>query len=141
MQVKPKHITQCIELLKEAKKEHPEMPLIYEPKLKKNLTMLMNDPKAYVGVNKDVSAILVLVLTEDFFSLQRCVKDLVFYSKTPGAGFRLLKEAQKWIEGWGESVYAAYLGTSTGGEDVDKMYERFGLERIGTQFKFKRGEI
>jgi len=73
--------------------------------------------------------------------LKKCIKDLVFYSKTPGSGFRLLKEAKTWVDGWGDSVYNAYLGTSTSNDKIDDMYERWGMKKIGSQFVFERGEL
>jgi len=98
------------------------------------------NPRVFIGVNKDVTAILILVKTPDIFSYKEVIRDLVFYSTNAGAGFRLLKEGQKWVNKWGKSVYEAYLTTSQNIEEVDDMLERFGMIKMGSQFKFNMGE-
>ena len=141
MEFNIKQLPDVIHLLKEGAIEQG-LPEVNVVKISNWLKENVDNPKVYIGVNKDVSAILILMKTPDLFSYKDMIRDLVFYSTSTGAGFRLLKEGQKWVNKWGKSVYEAYLTTSQSTEEVDDMLERFGMIKMGSQFKFNRaGEL
>ena len=59
-----------------------------------------------------------------------------FFSKTPGGGIRLLKEAQPWIDSWGDGVmYQTF--TVTSGEYSEQLMERLGMTKMGVIYNMK----
>lgn len=140
MRISNEQIEQAIELLDRAQKIHKEAPPVCKPKVRKWLQFNVENPKVLIAVNKEVTAILVLAIGPDYFSTKKIINDLVFYSETAGSGFRLLKEGQEWVKSWGDSVHGAYFGTSNSDDKVDKMIERFGMRKIGSQYAFNIGE-
>lgn len=140
MKLIPEQSEKLLDLLDTLQEVHPEAPKMHRGKVGLFIKLNMDNPKVLMLVNKDVTATLVLMVHPDLFSIQQQITDLVFYSQTAGAGFRLLKEAQKWVDGWGKGVYCSFLSTSSSTPEVDEMIERSGLIKIGTQFKFRTGE-
>jgi len=120
--------------------EKQGLPEINIPKVSRWLLENEHNPRVFIGVNKSVTALFVLIKAPDTFSYTEIIRDLVFYSNTPGAGFRLLKEGEQWIHKWGKSVHKAYLTTSQNTEEVDIMLEKYGMNKIGSQFEFKLGD-
>lgn len=99
----------------------------------------VDNPKTLILTNKEVSAVLIFMLVESHFSTQSSIQEACFYSRTAGSGFRLLKEAQPWIDRWGDGVlYRTFV--STGTEATNKMLERFGMEQIGVIFDMRGKE-
>ena len=133
-------IEKAITLLTLAQQSDPEASPLNEEKVRMILTDRVHDPKTFIAVNRDVTAIIMLIVADDWFSTKPIIDEVVFFSTTQGSGFRLLKEAKKWVEGWGDSIGCAYFSTTTENEKVDNMLERFGLQKVGTKFKFNRGE-
>jgi len=133
-------IDKALDLLEKAQPNFEAVPKVNRYKVEQFFMDRIEDPKTFIGVNKDVTAILILEVGHDYFSTAQSIRDIVFYSETTGSGFRLLKEAKQWVEAWGDSVHAAYFGTSLSNGATDKMLERTGLVKIGTQFKFKLGD-
>lgn len=140
MLLKENQIEDAVQLLVHGQKLHPDrVPPVFPKRLANFFAMHRLDPKTLILVNEDVTAILVLMVVHDVFSYTQSIKDLVWYSESPGAGIKLLKEAKKWVGEWGGSVHSSYLSTSLNDERAEMLIERMGLEKIGTVFKF-RGE-
>jgi len=140
MKLREEQAGKLLDLLDRLQEVHPEAPKMHRGKVSRFIKFNMDNPKVLMLVNKEVTATLVLMVHQDAFSIQQQITDLVFYSETTGGGFRLLKEAQKWVDGWGKGVYCPFLSTSSSRPDVDDMIGRSGLIKIGTQFKFRTGE-
>ena len=131
-------IDDVIDLMDRAKAEYKDrVPSFNEAAFRGFLEESTWNPKSLVLVNKDVTAILILVVMPHPFTFTQVIKDLVWYSETAGAGVRLLKEAKVWVDEWGDSVFDAYLNTSMNDDKVDEMIQRIGLTKIGSQFSFR----
>ena len=93
----------------------------------------IDNPKTLILTNKSVSALLILMVMPSHFTTQQNLQEISFYSRTTGSGFRLLKEAQPWINSWGDGLlYKAFA--SSGTKETNKMLERFGMKQIGVVF-------
>lgn len=138
MKLEKEQIGKAVELLVRGQKLYPDnIPPVFPKRLENFFGYHRLDPKTLILVNKDVTSILVLMVLNDVFSYTQSIKDLVWYSESSGEGVKLLKEARTWVEGWGDSVYAAYLSTSLNDKRAEMLIEKLGLERIGTSYKFK----
>lgn len=138
MRLKSNQIEKVLKLLEYGQKEHADrLPELNLDKIEAFLEYGVYDPKVFIGVNKDVTAILILMVSPDMFSNRQSIKDVVWYSKGRGEGLKLLREAKKWVEGWGDSVYDSFLSTSMNDERADKLIGKLGLTKVGTVFSFK----
>jgi len=101
-----------------------------ESKVRSLIDKEIDNPKTLILTNKQITAVLILVLLPSHFTTKFMLQEVCFYSKTAGSGFRLLKEAVEWIRGWGDSLeYKTFM--STGTDDTNRMLERFGMKQIG----------
>ena len=101
-----------------------------ERKVRKLILDHLDDPKVLMLTNKDVTALLIFQVVPSHFTTQQNLQEVAFYSRTPGSGFRLLKEAKVWVDKWGDGLlYKTFL--STGTEETNKMLERIGMKQIG----------
>ena len=141
MRLTYKDVDKAIALLQRGANKWDWLPEIHEGKLREYMMAHIENPKTYMGVNKDITAIIVLQVVPDVFSTRQSIKDLVWYSETRGCGVRVLKESRKWVEDWGDSVYEAYLSTSMNDERTDEMIGRMGFKKIGSQYSFRGGEV
>jgi len=138
MRMTAEQIDKVIELMDRAKAEYKNrVPSFNEVAFRSFLEESTWNPKMLVLTNKDVTAILALMVMPHPFTHTQLIKDIVWYSETAGAGVRLLKEAKIWVDEWGDSVFDAYLSTSMNDEKVDEMIQRIGLTKVGSQFSFK----
>lgn len=137
MKLKHEQKEAFIELLKE---HHSKDAKGYfsERKVRLLIEQEIDNPNTLILTNESVSALLILMVVPSHFSTQQNLQEICFYSRTAGSGFRLLKEAQPWIDSWGDGLlYKSFM--STGTEETNKMLERFGMKQIGVVFDM-RGE-
>jgi len=141
MKLENNQIEDAVKLLERGQALHPDkVPPVFPKRLDNFFRLHLVDPKTIILVNKDVTAIIILMVVHDAFSYTQSIKDLVWYSESAGEGVKLLKEARKWVEDWGGSIHTAYLSTSLNDKRAEMLIENMGLERIGTVYKFKGEE-
>lgn len=132
-----KQIPQIIELMIEAHKQSPSKQIPYDNKtIEDYLGYWVGDPKSIVLVNSSITACYIMTLAPSWWSNKLVASDVFFYSKAPGAGFRLMKQGQQWVDGFGQSIGGEFISTQNNDPAVDKMYQRLGYKPIG--FKYTR---
>jgi len=133
MRMEAEQIDKVVELMKEYH-SHAAHGTFSERKVRLFLNNEVDNPKTYIAVNKDVTAILIYTIVPSPFSTQPLLQAVCFYSRTAGAGFRLLKESEKWIEKWND-IFEYKLFLTTGAEKAEPMLERYGMKKIGTIYE------
>ena len=104
-------------------------------KLRKHVEYWIFNPKCLVLVNEKVTACYILALQPSWWSNKELISDMFFYSKSPGAGIRLMKESRKWIDGFRNSITSVKITTSNSSKEVDKMYKRMGYKQTGFTYE------
>ena len=132
-------IPQIMDLMVEAHGKSPQQDIPYDlDVLEQHLNYWVHDPRSIVLVSPDVTACYIMTLAPSWWSRKPFVLDIFLYSKTPGSGFRLMKEAMQWVDAWGDSVAGEAITTSNASPDVDSMYKRLGYQTIG--YKYQRSK-
>ena len=137
MILQPEQIEQMAELMAHHN-EVDKQPSFSKRKVKFMLEQHIDDPKALLLTNKEVTAVLILMVVPSLFSTMPNLTMVEFYSKTAGSGIRLLKEAQPWIDSWGNSIMHQVFPV-TSGKASEKLMERLGMTKMGTLYNM-RGE-
>jgi len=104
-------------------------------KASKNVSRWIVDPKSLVLVNNNITACYILTFTESWYCTKPFISDMFLYSKTTGGGYRLVKDAQKWIKGWGDNVAGVLISTRDDAPIVDKIYKKLGYKIAGTKWQ------
>jgi len=104
-------------------------------RLKANLEHWINNPKCLVLINEKVTACYILALQPSWWSDKALISDVFFYSKTSGAGIRLMKESKKWLNGFKDSITSIKISTSNSKPEVDDMYKRMGYQQTGFTYE------
>ncbi|MCP3674063.1 MAG: hypothetical protein GY829_06285 [Gammaproteobacteria bacterium] len=134
----PEQVDSILQLMIGSHELSPQKHIPYDDEVgKAYLEHWIADPKSIVLVNKNVTACYIVSLIPSWWSKKPFASDIFLYSKTPGAGFRLMKEAQKWVDGFGTSIAGEVISTSNANKATDAMYQRLGYQPIG--FKYQRG--
>ena len=130
------NIDDIIDLMLEA---HDKSTMNYHgidiDKLTKHIKYWIINPKCLVLVNKEVSACYILSLQPSWWSKKDFISDIFFYSRTPGAGIRLMNESKKWIDGFRSSVTSIKISTTNSNKEVDDMYKRMGYKQTGFTYE------
>lgn len=125
-------IDDIIDLMIEAHDKSLYAEMDYEREITRQyLTHWINDPKSLVLVNNEITACYIVTMQPSWWSRKPFINDVFLYSRTAGSGFRLMKEAQKWIDGWGAVIAGEIITTTTGNPMVDKMYQKMGKPVTG----------
>ena len=136
MRLRKEDVEETIVLLKRAHDEGGQGDY-NEAKVRTSLKANLDNPKILILVDKKITACVILVISPSFYSVKQDLQVIEFYSESAGAAFRLLKEAETWADGWGDSLlHKSFI--STGQERVNKMLDRYGYKRMGVIFDMKR---
>lgn len=107
---------------------------IDENKFKRLFAQTVCSKQAFVWVavyDGEITAVLIGIMDEVFFSRKKYATDVLFYSKKGGA--YLLKRFIKWAKGQ-PSVVDLRLGISSDSGNVERvgqLYEKQGLKNVG----------
>ena len=123
-----KDLDKLVVLLKKHYEDDNPIAPFSERKVRFMLEQEWNNPKTYIAVNEQMTAVLIFKIVPVVFSTAQQIQEVCFYSESAGSGFRLLKEAQKWVNNWGMDK----IFVSTGNDKVNKMLERFGMKQVGS---------
>lgn len=97
------------------------------------ISNLITNPYGLVLYNG--TAVLIAVATPSLFKDGLLIANLLFYADKNG--IPLLKEYSSWAKGFPGSN-EIYMSCSYGGykgDRAEKLFEKLGLERVGSQFK------
>ena len=127
-----KDLEPMIELLREHH-EQDAKGYFSERKVRLLLEKEWDNHKTLILVNKAMTAVLIFMIQPGHFSTQPNLQEVCFYSRSAGSGFRLLKEAQPWIDRWKDGVlYKTF--PSSGSPETNKMLERLGMKQIAVVY-------
>ena len=131
MRMKEEHILPLVDLLQEAHEKDRNKNTFSRRKAEVLMKYHIDNPKALILTNKNITAILAIIVQAPQFSTENQLSIIHSYSQTRGGWFRLLKEAKPWIRSWGVKDKLMF---STGTDEVNNMLERHGLKKIGVIF-------
>jgi len=104
-------------------------------KLKVHLHFWITNPKHLLLVNENITACYILSLQDSWWSDKQFINDVFFYSKSSGAGIRLMKESRKWIDAFKNTITSVKISTSNNKSEVDAMYKRMGYKQTGFTYE------
>ena len=135
--------------LKDVRQLHPTLAALATemPYLRINREKIYHVANALLGKQNyfrvieregEVVAILAALTNENLWAEKRCSLPIIWWSKSPGCGVRLLRDYRKWVDSRPVLRFAAFYYQYHWDDRVGRLLELTGFAKEGGAYLFRR---